>query len=219
MAPIQKATSEQLARELSQALRSDRTEVLEPLLRRMLAVSEELDRGRPVPSPVVRDALRLLRSYHTHLQHPRIVQLERLFGLELPESVRGSLTQVAVEPERASRRWHVALAMLTEYERALPSSARHLAGELRALTRSELAWQASTEELADLLLRSPRLLSAHVQEAESVASSARRSPSSHDIERLRMETHVDSTRRILAGLAGGPDLLTARRVPRAVPFG
>ena len=126
----------------------ERKEVLEPLLRRMTELGEQLEVGRSVPVKVVREGLDLWQMYVERLHDVHVGQFASARS-SVPHSDPCTLplVQLSEDPERARLRIGEVRLVLANYEARPKINAPLLGAVLNASGLAELAWEHFEEDL------------------------------------------------------------------------
>lgn len=147
--------------ELQKELRSERAEVLEPLLHRFADLGQSLRAGGEVPPELIEAGLAILDRYVAQLHVVHIRQFAEALGEQQhPEMCFLPLAQMEGEPERAERRIATIRAWLTGYRGHLRGYANLLGLDLRNEAVAELSWEGYAEDYAKTCIPSHLTLEA-----------------------------------------------------------
>lgn len=139
----------ELVRELQDELRTERREVLVPLLRRISELGERLRQGQDVPPDVISEGLDLWQLYVDRLHDVHIGQFVAARA-SIPHTQACSLpmAEIEQEPERAAHRIHESRSMLEGYRSRPPFYRALLALSLLGNSTAELSWEGFEEDFA-----------------------------------------------------------------------
>ncbi|MFY9717035.1 MAG: hypothetical protein WAK40_03765 [Thermoplasmata archaeon] len=139
--------STELVARMEKGLSKEHELVLGPLLGRLEAFAEQLNRDRDVPGPTIEEGLALVDRYLLELHDVHLRLLERAGA----DPARGpsaalTLTQLASDHERARVRWATVRVMLRGYEGRISGYRALLGLTLAHECRAEEAWHDLEEE-------------------------------------------------------------------------
>ncbi len=138
-----------VVQELRTELESERKEVLEPLLRRMMDAAERISRGETVPAEVIREGIELWQMYVRRLHDVHVGQFAAArSSLPHTESCTLPLVEIVQDPQRADVRIGELRLVLGAYEADPKTNSALLSAVLVGSARSELAWENFEEDFA-----------------------------------------------------------------------
>jgi hypothetical protein len=145
----------QVVSTLLKDLRSEREEVLEPLLHRLREIGEALNHGKEVSVPVLEEGLDLLETY-LHRLHAVHVQGFARATPGVPHNDTCLLPLVALEgePERAEHRLASIRGALVGYQAHWSGGATLLGLVITNECTAELSWEGYSEDFARTCLPS-----------------------------------------------------------------
>lgn len=138
-----------VVQELREELKSERHEVLEPLLRRMVELADRLEAGVRIPPKVIGEGIDLWQTYVNRLHDVHIGQFAAARS-SMPHDAACTLPLVELEqdPKRAELRIGELRLCLAAYEARSGSSVGLLSAVLSGSAKSELAWENFEEDFA-----------------------------------------------------------------------
>ena len=135
--------------ELRNELASERAEVLEPLLRRMMDFAERLSRGEEVPAEILREGIDLWQMYVRRLHDVHVGQFAAArSSLPHTEACTLPLVEIVQDPQRADLRIGELRLVLGTYAAHPGTNSALLSAVLTGSARSELAWENFEEDFA-----------------------------------------------------------------------
>jgi hypothetical protein len=144
---------EPVLRQLVSELRDERTEVLDPLLHRLVELGDRLIRGDNVGVETVDRAIQLIDDYLRTLHNVHVRQFAEAGISDLhPEVCSLPIVLIEQEPERAERRLASVRAMLGGYRARFPGYHEMLGRDLRNESLAELSWEGFSEDYAKTCL-------------------------------------------------------------------
>ena len=159
--------------ELRTELANERTEILEPLLRRVNDFAERLARGEELPAGIVQDGIDLWEIYVHRLHDVHIAQFSAArSSMSHDEAVTSPLAKIVQDSQQAELRIGELRLVLAAYSVHPKMSAMLLSTVLAGSARSELAWERYEEDFAASSLPD-RLTPAALQHWTAALSDAR----------------------------------------------
>ncbi len=148
MAPGEVSTETVLAA-LLKDLRSEREEVLEPLLHRLREMGEAIGQGKAVSVPVLEEGVELLEAYLHRLHEVHVQGFARATpGVPHNETCLLPLVALEGEPERAEHRVASIRGALVGYRAHWAGAAALLGLVITNECTAELSWEGYSEDFA-----------------------------------------------------------------------
>ncbi len=142
-----------LVARLQAGLRTERKEILEPLLHRLQALGRNFTEGRAIPLQAVEDGLNLWETYLERLHDLHINQI-RLAGQsdEHPDRCALPLIEIEGDPNRGKYRLKVIRAVWNSHNYQVSQYRGLLGLVLIGEAQAELAWEGFEEDYAQTCL-------------------------------------------------------------------
>ena len=171
--PPGEVSTEAVVAALLKDLRTEREEVLEPLLHRLREIGEAIGRGEPVSIPVLEQGLDLLEAYLHRLHEVHVQGFARATpGVPHDDTCLLPLVALEGEPERAEHRVASIRGALVGYQARWSGAASLLGLVITNECTAELSWEGYSEDFARSCLPS-HLPPASIQAWESAIAATR----------------------------------------------